>query len=88
MNTGVAFMMTIEADTNQVHQDFASADLEETEIMERLSDILKPLNGIDWSRNGALWDGNIVTGGKIRTQAPAVRAASSRMLELLNLHHE
>ena len=83
-----AFLTTLGILSYTVLRDFTSADLEESEIMERLRDILNPLSGIDWSRNGALWDGNIVTGGKIRTQAPAVRAASSKMLELLNLLHE
>ena len=79
-----AFLTTLGLLSYTLLRDFTSSDLDESEIMESLRSTLRPLGGIDWSRHGPLWDGNIVTGGKIRTQAPAVRAASSRMLELLN----
>ena len=80
-----AFLTTLGLVSYIVLRDFTSADADESEIRDKLREHLMPFEAIDWSRNGILWDGNIVTGGKIRTQAPAVRAASSKMLELLNL---
>ena len=78
-----AFLTTLGLLSYKVLDDITSADLEEERMMEQLRNVLKPLNGVDWSREGPLWNGNIVTGGKIRTQASAVRAASQKMLEHL-----
>ena len=78
-----AFLTTLGLLSYKVLDDITSADIEEDRMMEYLREVLKPLNDIDWSRNGPIWDGNIVTGGKIRTQAPAVRAASEKMLKHL-----
>jgi DNA sulfur modification protein DndB len=38
-------------------------------------EVAKKLGGIDWSRNGALWQNNIIRDGKITTQRAPVRAA-------------
>lgn len=80
-----AFMTTLGLLSYKVLDDITSADLDEYQMMSQLRETLKPLNHLDWSRQGPTWDGNIVTGGKIRTQAPAVRAASQKMLEHLGL---
>ncbi len=80
-----AFMTTLGLLSYKVLDDITSADIEEERMMAQLREVLKPLNGLDWSRTGPIWDGNIVTGGKIRTQASAVRAASQEMLKHLGL---
>ena len=80
-----AFLTTLGLLSHEVLRDITSTDIEEAELTERLRDDLKPLSSIDWSRNGPVWDGNIVTGGKIRTQASAVKAASQKMLEHLGI---
>ena len=83
-----AFLTTLGLLSYKVLDDITSADIEEDQMMEHLREVLEPLNSIDWSRNGAIWDGNIVTGGKIRTQASAVKAASQEMLKCLGLAEE
>ena len=80
-----AFLTTLGLLSYKVLDDITSADIEEDQMVEHLREALKPLNSIDWTRGGPIWDGNIVTGGKIRTQASAVRAASQKMLEHLGL---
>ena len=58
-------------------------------MIERLREQLRPFSNIDWTRKeGNIWDGNIVTGGKIRTQGPAVKAASDAMLALLDIRDD
>lgn len=80
-----AFMTTLGLLSYKILDDFTSADLDEDQMMSQLRETLKPLNHLDWTRQGPIWDGNIVTGGKIRTQASAVRAASQKMLDHLGL---
>ena len=80
-----AFLTTLGLLSHAVLRDITSTNIGEVETMEYLREVLEPLNGIDWSRNGPIWDENIVTGGKIRTQAPAVKAASQKMLEKLGI---
>ena len=58
---------------------------DENELMERLREQLRPLNDVDWSRDADIWDENIVTGGKIRTQGSAVKAAADALLKVLNI---
>ena len=83
-----AFMTTLGLLSYKLLDDITSADIEEEQMMAQLRETLKPLNNLDWSRKGPIWDGNIVTGGKIRTQGPAVRAASQKMLEHLGLSEQ
>ena len=83
-----AFMTTLGLLSYKVLDDITSADIEEDRMMAQLRETLKPLNTLDWSRKGPIWDGNIVTGGKIRTQGPAVREASQKMLEHLGLSEQ
>lgn len=80
-----AFLTTLGIVSYNVLRDLTNADIEDSEMAEYLRERLKPFKDIDWSREGSIWDGNIVTGGKIRTQAPAVKGASQKMLELLAL---
>ena len=83
-----AFMTTLGLLSYKVLDDITSADIEEDRMMAQLRETLKPLNNLDWSRKGPIWDGNIVTGGKIRTQGPAVREASQKMLEHLGISEQ
>ena len=80
-----AFLTTLGLVSNTLLSDVTSNDFDETELKDTLLEQFAPLRTVDWSRNGPLWDGNIVTGGKIRTQAPAVRAASRKILEHLGI---
>ena len=83
-----AFLTTLGLVSHKVLRDVTSEDIEESEMMERLRNVLKPLEGADWTRDGELWQDNIVTNGRIRTQAPAVSAASKKMLEQIGLVEE
>ena len=76
-----AFLTTLGLVSHTVLQDIPVMD--EAETMERLREELKPLRDMDWSRSAPVWNGNIVSGGKIRNQTPAVKAASFKILELL-----
>ena len=80
-----AFLTTLGLVSHTVLRDITSDDIGEVEMVEQLRETLKSLRDVDWSRTGPMWDGNIVTGGKIRTQAPAVRAAANKVLEHLNI---
>ena len=80
-----AFLTTLGLVSYRVLHTVTSSPFDDTELMERLRESLQPFNAIDWSREAAIWDGNIVTGGKIRTQGPAVKAAADAMLRLLDI---
>ena len=69
----------------KVLDSITSADIEEYQMMEHLREVLKPLDSVDWTREGPMWDGNIVTGGKIQYRVTAVRGASQKLLEHLGL---
>ncbi len=83
-----AFLTTLGLVSHELLRDHANTDLSEAELVTELREVLLPLNGVDWSRQGQLWQDNIVTGGKIRTQAPAVRAASKAILQHLGFTEE
>ena len=83
-----AFLTTLGLVSHELLRDHANTDLSEGELVTALRHIVAPLHDADWSRNGPLWQDNIVTGGKIRTQAPAVRAASKAMLKQLGFAEE
>ena len=81
-----AFLTTLGLVSHKVLRTTTSKQFDEAQLMEQLRERLKPFHEIDWSRSeGNIWDGNIVTGGKIRTQAPAVKAAADAMLRLLDI---
>lgn len=80
-----AFLTTLGLVSHELLREMTGKDAEESAMMEELREVLKPLESADWSRNGELWDGNIVTGGKIRTQASAVSAGSKKMLAALGI---
>ena len=78
------------------HESLADATLEENahksekDWVDDLTDKLKPLRGVNWSREADIWDDNIVVGraagtARMRTQGPAVKGAADEMLKLLNL---
>lgn len=48
-------------------------------------DMAVRLGGLDWSRNGELWQGNIVRDGKITTQRAPVRTAVDNVREAIGL---
>ena len=83
--TNGAFLTTLGLVSYTVLRDATSTEVDEAELMTQIRQSLDPLKDVDWSREGSLWNGNIVTGGKIRTQAPAVKAASLMILEKLGL---
>ena len=83
-----AFLTALGLVSHELLRDHANTDLSESALVADLRQILAPLNDVDWSRQGALWQDNIVTGGKIRTQAPAVRAASKTILKQLGFAEE
>ena len=78
-----AFLTTLGLVSNEVLKDVASSDESEGALIDKLREKLKPFQQISWEREAEIWNGNIVTGGKIRTQGPAVKGASQQMLELL-----
>ena len=80
-----AFLTTLGLVSHEVLRNVTSQDTSESSMLERLRKVLKPLESTDWSRDGELWQDNIVTSGRIRTQAPAVSAASKEMLEKLGI---
>ena len=71
--------------SHKVLRDMTSEDIEEAAMTQALRKTLQPLEGTDWTRDGELWQDNIVTNSRIRTQAPAVSAASKKMLEQIGL---
>ena len=83
-----AFLTTLGLVSHEMLRDHANTDLSESALVDELRQILAPLTDADWSRQGPLWQGNIVTGGKIRTQASAVRAASKATLKQLGFTEE
>lgn len=48
-------------------------------------DITKRLGAVDWSRDGALWQGNIVRAGKMTTQRAPVRVAVEKVRRAIGL---
>ena len=80
-----AFLTTLGLVSHKLLSDMTGRDAEESEMMEELREVLKPLESTDWSREGELWQDNIVTGGRIRTQGPAVNTASKKMLAALGI---
>lgn len=54
-------------------------------IKDEVRRVLSPLNTIDWTRNAAIWSGNLVVDGNIKTQTTNVRRAAEKILEALNI---
>ena len=78
------------------HEALEDATLEENahksekDWVADLEGKLKPLRGVNWSREADIWDDNIVVGKatgnpRMRTQGPAVKGAADEMLKLLKL---
>ena len=82
-----AFLTTLGLVSHEVLRDVTASPFEEAQLMEQLREQLSPFNDLDWTRKEKnIWDGNIVTGGKIRTQGSAVKAAADAMLRLLGIN--
>ena len=83
-----AFLSTMGLVSHKVLSGFTGEDLDDAQMADRLRFSLSPLVKADWSRNGGLWDGGIVNGGKIRTQAPGLRASAIAVLNCLGFASE
>ena len=79
-----AFLTALGLVSYEVLKEVTGASKDEPELIDEIRKRLEPLKEIDWARSAQIWDGNIVTGGKIRTQGSAVKAASEKMLKLLD----
>ena len=83
-----AFLSTMGLVSHKVLSGFTGDDLDDAQMADRLRFSLSPLANADWSRSGDLWEGGIVNGGKIRTQAPGLRASAIAVLNRLGLASE
>ena len=83
-----AFLSTMGLVSHKVLSGFTVQDLDDAQMADRLRFSLSPLAKADWSRNGDLWEGGIVSDGRIRTQAPALRASAIAVLNRLGYASE
>ncbi len=78
-----AFLNTIGVVSHSTLKDATSQEIDQDMLEEQLSIRLSPFKQVNWDRTAAIWDGNLVVDGRIRTQTPAIKAASDRLLALL-----
>ena len=79
-----AFLNTIGVVSHELLKDATSNEVDRKKLEEELLARLKPLSQVDWERSAEIWANNLVVDAKIRTQTPAVKAASQILLALLN----
>ena len=78
-----AFLNAIGVVSHEVLKDATNKEIDQANLVKDLLAKLEPLRQVNWDRSADIWAGNLVVDGKIRTQNPAMKAASQKLLELL-----
>lgn len=78
-----AFLNAIGVVSHEILKDATSKEVDQASLVKDLMARLEPLRQVNWDRSADIWAGNIVVDGKIRTQNPAMKAASLKLLDLL-----
>jgi DGQHR domain-containing protein len=67
------------------HDVLASiAEIDFSNLTDQLRTRLEPLRKISWDRKAEIWQGNLVDGGKIRTQTPNLKRAHQALMDVLD----
>lgn len=80
-----AFLNAIGVVSYHVLKDATGKEVDQGDLKKVLLSQLEPFRQVNWDRSAEIWAGNLVVEGRIRTQTPALREASQRLLELLDL---
>ena len=80
-----AFLNALGVVSHKVLNDVTSADVDSEKLEADLRLELEPLRHVNWDRTAAIWTGNLVIDGRIRTQTPAIKGAATKLMEVLNL---
>ena len=78
-----AFLNALGVVSYEVLKDVTSEDVDQDKLKGDLRTTLEPFRHVDWERSSDIWEGNLVSEGRIRTQTPAIKAAAGKLLELL-----
>ena len=78
-----AFLNTIGVVSHHELKDVTSQEVDQAKLEEELSVRLSPFKQVNWDRSAEAWAENLVVDGRIRTQTPAIKAASENLLALL-----
>ena len=78
-----AFLNALGVASYEVLKDVTSEDVDIDKLKADLRITLEPFRHVDWERSSDIWEGNLVSEGRIRTQTPAIKAAAGKLLELL-----
>ena len=78
-----AFLNALGVVSYEVLKDVTSEEVDQDKLKDGLRAKLVPFRDIDWDRSAAIWNGNLVVEGRIRTQTPAIKAAARELLDLL-----
>ncbi len=79
-----AFLNTLGVVSHNVLKDATNDTVDQAKLEDTLRVKLEPFRKINWDRDDDMWAGNLVVDGKVRTQTPALKAASDKMMALLN----
>ena len=63
--------------------EVSGRDINQDELEDQLRVRLEPFRHVDWDRSADIWEGNLVSDGRIRTQTPAIKAAAVKLLAVL-----
>ena len=63
--------------------EVSGPDINQDELEDQLRVRLEPFRHVDWDRSADIWEGNLVSDGRIRTQTPAIKAAAVKLLAVL-----
>ena len=63
--------------------EVSGKDINQDELEDQLRVRLEPFRHVDWDRSADIWEGNLVSDGRIRTQTPAIKAAAVKLLAVL-----
>ena len=63
--------------------EVSGQNINQDELEDQLRVRLEPFRRIDWDRSADIWEGNLVSDGRIRTQTPAIKAAAVKLLAVL-----
>ena len=78
-----AFLISLGVVSHHLLANATSKTVDRPNLEKELLARLEPLRHVDWDRSAEIWAGNLVIDGKIRTQTPAVKATSQRLLDML-----
>ena len=78
-----AFLNALGVVSYDVLKDATNGDINQYELEDQLRVRLEPFRHVDWDRSADIWEGNLVSDGRIRTQTPAIKAAAGKLLAFL-----